>query len=101
PSRPPAPRPVPTRRSSDLRLRVRLPDLAPRDCLVVEDSQPGLEGARRAGMRCLAVTNSYPAAELAGADLIVSSLAEAGWDRLAADRKSTRLNSRHEWTSYA
>ncbi len=66
------------------RLRVRLPDLAPRDCLVVEDSQPGLEGARRAGMRCLAVTNSYPAAELAGADLIVSSLAEAGWDRLAA-----------------
>src|SRR5947207_2552172 len=66
------------------RLRVRLPDLAPRDCLVVEDSQPGLEGARRAGMRCLAVTNSYPAAELAGADLIVSSLAEAGWNRLAA-----------------
>jgi len=35
-------------------------------------------------MRCLAVTNSYPAAELAGADLIVSSLAEAGWNRLAA-----------------
>src|SRR3989442_948144 len=66
------------------RLRVRLPDLAPRDCLVVEDSQPGLEGARRAGMRCLAVTNSYPAAELGGADLIVRSLAEAGWDRLAA-----------------
>src|SRR6266481_1908363 len=40
--------------------------------------------ARRAGMRCLAVTNSYPAAELGGADLIVRSLAEAGWDRLAA-----------------
>ena len=66
------------------RLRVRLPDLAPRDCLVVEDSQPGVEGARRAGMRCLAVTNSYAAAELGGADLIVSSLEEAGWDRLAA-----------------
>jgi hypothetical protein len=66
------------------RLRARLPDLAPRDCLVVEDSQPGVEGARRAGMRCLAVTNSYPAAALGGADLIVSSLAEAGWDRLAA-----------------
>src|SRR3989442_5542774 len=66
------------------RLRVRLPDLAPRDCLVVEDSQPGLEGARRAGMRCLAVTNSYPAAELGRADPILSSLAEAGWNRLAA-----------------
>src|SRR5881296_2691513 len=66
------------------RLRGRLPDLAPRDCLVVEDSQPGIESARRAGMRCLAVTNSYTAAELGGADLIVRSLAEAGWDRLAA-----------------
>jgi beta-phosphoglucomutase len=66
------------------RLRGRLPDLTAGDCLVIEDSQPGVEGARRAGMRCLAVTNSYPAAAVAGADLIVSSLAEAGWDRLAA-----------------
>src|SRR5439155_362344 len=48
------------------RLRGRLPDLAPRDCLVVEDSQPGIESARRAGMRCLAVTNSYPAEALGG-----------------------------------
>src|SRR5206468_3786307 len=66
------------------RLRGRLPDLAPRDCLVVEDSQPGVESARRAGMRCLAVTNSYPAEALGGADLVVSSLEEAGWDRLAS-----------------
>src|SRR5437667_4274379 len=66
------------------RLRGRLPDLAPRDCLVVEDSQPGVERARRAGMRCLAVTNSYPAEALGGADLVVSSLEEAGWDRLAS-----------------
>jgi hypothetical protein len=35
-------------------------------------------------MRCLAVTNSYPAEALGGADLIVRSLEEAGWDRLAA-----------------
>jgi len=66
------------------RLRARVPDLAPGECLVIEDSQPGVEGARRAGMRCLAVTNSYPAEALAGADLIVRSLEEAGWDRLAA-----------------
>ena len=66
------------------RLRVRLPGLAPGECLVIEDSQPGVEGARRAGMRCLAVTNSYPAEALGGADLIVRSLEEAGWDRLAA-----------------
>ena len=66
------------------RLRARLPDLAPGACLAIEDSQPGIESARRAGMRCLAVTNSYPAAELHGADLIVGSLEEAEWDRLAA-----------------
>src|SRR5437762_3540696 len=78
-------RPAPPERLRALeRLRGRLPDLAPRDCLVVEDSQPGVESARRAGMRCLAVTNSYPAEALGGADLVVSSLEEAGWDRLAS-----------------
>src|SRR5438093_673108 len=46
--------------------------------------EPGVESARRAGMRCLAVTNSYPAEALGGADLVVSSLEEAGWDRLAS-----------------
>ena len=66
------------------RLRGRLPDLVPGECLVIEDSQPGVESARRAGMRCLAVTNSHPADALRGADLIVSSLGEAGWDRLAS-----------------
>src|SRR4029077_3307931 len=35
-------------------------NLAAAECLVIEDSQPGVEGARRAGMRCLAVTNSHP-----------------------------------------
>jgi HAD superfamily hydrolase (TIGR01509 family) len=54
------------------------------ECLVVEDSTAGVEGARRAGMRCLAVTNSHAAHELDGADLIVTSLEGVGWDRLTA-----------------
>src|SRR5437773_586721 len=66
------------------RLRGRVPALVPGECLVIEDSQPGVESARRAGMRCLAVTNSHPADALRGADLIVGSLGEAGWDRLAS-----------------
>jgi HAD superfamily hydrolase (TIGR01509 family) len=49
--------------------------IRPADCLVVEDSVVGIEAARRAGMRCLAVTNSHPADALAGADLVVASLA--------------------------
>ncbi|HWQ33422.1 MAG TPA: HAD family phosphatase [Blastocatellia bacterium] len=48
----------------------------PAECLVIEDSVAGIEAARRAGMRCLAVTNSYPAAELTAADAVVASLAE-------------------------
>jgi HAD superfamily hydrolase (TIGR01509 family) len=66
------------------RLRVRARALAPGSCLVIEDSQPGLEGARRAGMRCIAVTSSHPAEALGGADLVVESLEELGWDELAA-----------------
>jgi HAD superfamily hydrolase (TIGR01509 family) len=44
------------------------------DCLVIEDSKEGVKGARRAGMKCLAVTNSHPAELLNDADAVVSSL---------------------------
>ncbi len=56
------------------------------ECLVVEDSLAGVEAAKRAGMRCLAVTNSYPRAELArlGPDLIVETLAGVRAADLAA-----------------
>lgn len=50
--------------------------LLPAECLVVEDSKEGILGAQRAGIKCLAVTNSHPAAELRGADVVVSSLTE-------------------------
>lgn len=45
------------------------------ECLVIEDSKEGITAARRAGMKCLAVTNSHPAAELK-ADRVVASLEE-------------------------
>jgi HAD superfamily hydrolase (TIGR01509 family) len=65
-------------------LRARAPGLEARQCLVVEDSRPGIEAARRAGMRCLAVAGSCSAGALTGADLVVASLEDAPWDRLAA-----------------
>jgi len=46
----------------------------PPNCVVLEDSVAGVEGARRAGMRCIAVTNTSPAAQLAAASLVVDSL---------------------------
>lgn len=43
--------------------------------VVIEDAPAGVAAAKAAGMRCLAVTNSHPAASLAAADRIVDSLA--------------------------
>jgi len=44
------------------------------DCVVIEDSREGIRGARRAGMKCLAVTNSHPAELLTDADAVVETL---------------------------
>jgi HAD superfamily hydrolase (TIGR01509 family) len=52
------------------------PPIEARDCLVIEDSKEGVRGARRAGMNCLAVTNSHPAELLAEATAVVKSLKE-------------------------
>jgi beta-phosphoglucomutase-like phosphatase (HAD superfamily) len=42
------------------------------DCVAIEDSRWGLESARAAGMRTVAVTNTYEASALAGAaDLVI------------------------------
>jgi beta-phosphoglucomutase len=62
----------------------RVPGLVPGECTVVEDSPDGVEAARRAGMRCLAVCHSAPAARLHAADVVVERLAEVTWSRLAA-----------------
>jgi beta-phosphoglucomutase len=48
--------------------------LDPRRCVAIEDSRWGLESARAAGLRCVGVTNSYPAHELIGAELVVTGL---------------------------
>ena len=47
------------------------------DCLVIEDSKEGIRGARRAGMKCLAVSNSHPIELLQEANAVVRSLEEA------------------------
>ena len=51
--------------------------LEPGSCLVIEDAVAGVAAAKAAGMRCLAVTTSFPADQLRQADWVVNNLAEA------------------------
>ena len=52
------------------------------ECVAIEDSRWGLESARSAGMRTVAVTTTYGVDELT-ADLTISSLQAMDLDRLA------------------
>jgi beta-phosphoglucomutase len=48
----------------------------PSSCVAIEDSHWGIEAARRAGLRCVAVTHTYPASELGAADLVIDRLSD-------------------------
>jgi HAD superfamily hydrolase (TIGR01509 family) len=51
-------------------------DVVPGRCIVVEDAVAGVEAAKRAGMRCIAVTTTNPAQALGEADVVVDRLDE-------------------------
>ena len=57
-------------------------DLPPQVCLVVEDTVPGIEAARAAGMRCLGLWTTFPREVLAaaGPDWMAPNLAEVPAD---------------------
>ncbi len=50
--------------------------VSPEACVAIEDSPWGLESARRAGMRTIGVTHTYPAERLTEADVVIQSLDE-------------------------
>jgi HAD superfamily hydrolase (TIGR01509 family) len=45
----------------------------PGNCVVIEDAPPGVEAARRAGMKCIALTTTYCRRKLSKVDIIVDS----------------------------
>jgi len=49
-------------------------EVPPERCIIVEDAIAGVEAAKRAGMRCVAVTTTNPAEALQAADVVVERL---------------------------
>jgi beta-phosphoglucomutase len=68
------PDPAPYAKAVELLTTVCGAPLEPRECLAIEDSHWGLLSAKRAGLRTVAVTHSYPAGELYEADLVIDRL---------------------------
>jgi HAD superfamily hydrolase (TIGR01509 family) len=54
------------------------PGLAPAECLVFEDTLPGIAAGRAAGMRVVGVAQTYPASKLTLAHQVVPSLQGLG-----------------------
>lgn len=49
--------------------------LMPADCVVIEDAVNGIAAAKAAGMRCVAVAQTFPAERLVAADLVLPNIA--------------------------
>ncbi len=50
--------------------------IKPEDCVVIEDSHWGLEAAKAAGLRAVAITNTYAAEHLKPADKVIEHLSD-------------------------
>ena len=58
--------------------------IKPEDCVVIEDSHWGLEAAKVAGMRAIAITNTYAAEHLKPADKVIVHLSDLSLSELNA-----------------
>ena len=54
-----------------------------REAIAIEDSVNGMRSALDAGCYCIAITNTFSAKELKGADLIVNNISEINESVLA------------------
>jgi len=62
--------------------------LAPERCAAVEDAVHGVEAAKAAGMRCVAVAHSFPPSALAAADVVRERIDQIRWTDLLGEEAS-------------
>ena len=74
-------------------LAARRLGVEPGDCIVIEDAVAGVTAAKRAGMCCVAVTNTHPRSHLGEADLVVDSLEEVTVADMEGLLSRTRVGS--------
>lgn len=55
-------------------------NINPKNCIVIEDAPVGITAARRAGIKCIALTTTHPDFELIGADIITPDLSSINLD---------------------
>ncbi len=58
----------------------RLIGISPEHCVVIEDAVSGVDAAKRAGMKCIAVTTTNSREALANADIVVDRLDNLTWE---------------------
>jgi HAD superfamily hydrolase (TIGR01509 family) len=57
----------------------------PAECVIVEDAVNGIQAARAAGMRCVAVAHTFPAALLHEADILRDKIGDVRISDLAPE----------------
>lgn len=65
-------------------LAAHLLDLRPEDCLVMEDSFAGIEAARRAGMKVVALATTFPLDQHKEYDMLISDFRELSMADIAS-----------------
>lgn len=70
------PSPEPFLRALEMIRHLNGSTLAAEECMVIEDSPNGVQAARAAGMRCVAVTTHHDRAALAAADTIIEHVTQ-------------------------
>ena len=69
-------------------------EVEPENCVVIEDAIAGVTAAKRAGMKCLAVTNTHHGKSLMEADLVVDTLETVSVNDLAGLFNSSKEGHR-------